>query len=112
MPSVTLSSAGTVAFLTDYIGAKTTSVLVRFASSTSSAAFSTPLEVTLDASAVTGATPVWTHLSSAAAGVFTSSANFDTVPMFQILTPIAGIRVTSSSSSGGIIVTALQNAGG
>lgn len=111
MPSVTLSSAGTATILVDYLAARTTTIGVAFVSSTSSSAYTTP-QVTLDASAVTGATPVWFSLSTAAAVTFTSSTNFDTPPIFQITTPIAGVRVASSSTSGGIVLRVLQNAGG
>lgn len=112
MPSTTLSSAGVAVVLTDWVGAKTTTVGVAFASSTSSAAFTTPIQVALISSAQNSSAPTWFNLSTAATGTYTSSTHFDAVPAFSITTPVAGVRVTSSSTSGGIVVTVLQNAGG
>lgn len=108
MPSVTLSSAGTSSVIpTDYIGAKTTSVTATFSSSTSSAAFN--IQGTLD-DPMKVSSPTWFFLSTT---TWTSSTNFDTPTMLQVLTPVAGVRLNSTGlSSGSITIRVLQNAGG
>jgi hypothetical protein len=108
MPSITLSSAGTATLLTDYIGAKATTIGVTFSSSTSSAAYQ--VQVTLDTSAASGVSPTWFLASSV---TFASSTNFDTPTALQYLSPIAGVRINSTGlSSGSITLRVLQNAGG
>jgi len=107
MPSITLSSVGTAFLVTDYIGAKTTSVVVTFTSSTSSAAYQ--LQATLDPPQ-TVASPTWFLVSST---TFTSSSNFDTPTMISILSPVAAVRINSTGlSSSAIVLRVLQNAGG
>jgi len=109
--SVSLSSASgqSAALPLDYIGAKATTLAARFGSSTSSAAFN--IQVTLDDPArVT--TPSWFFLSSTPV-TYTSSTNFDVLPIVQVLTPIAAARLNSTGlSSGTITLFALQNSGG
>lgn len=109
MASITASSAGTSATLiTDFVGAKTTSINVTFSTSTSSAAYQ--LQGTLDSSAQTGASPTWFLLSTT---TFTSSTNFDTPTLVQVTTPLAGVRLNSTGlSAGSITLRVLQNAGG
>jgi hypothetical protein len=108
MPSVTISSAGTGgSIITDWIGAKTTSVTATFSTSTSSAAFK--LEGTLDSSAL-GFSPMWFALSTT---TFTSSTHFDSPPFVQVQSPLAGVRLNSTGlSAGTITMDVLQNAGG
>lgn len=107
MPSVTISSAGTGYLTLDYIGAKTTSISASFSSSTSSAAYQ--IQGTFDSPQMVSS-PTWFLLSTT---TFTSSTNFDTPTMVQVLTPIAGVRLNSTGlSSGSITLRVLQNAGG
>jgi hypothetical protein len=85
----------------DWIGAKTVSYSVV---STSSGAVDYTIEGTLeDPMRVTS--PSWFTLSSAHLSASSSLGNF--------LSPLAGIRVTSTSISSSVLtLTALQNAGG
>lgn len=109
MPSVTLSSVGTATLNTDYLGAKTTSVAVRFTSSTSSDVFS--VQATLDdPMVIASSNRSWFTLSSA---TIISTTSFDSGYYLPILTPVAAVRINSSVlSSGSIVLQVLQNAGG
>jgi hypothetical protein len=112
MPSVTLSSAGTASIITDFIGAKTTSVAVSFISSISSAFLVTPIEITLDSSAQGSSTVRWFRVTSAASAILASTTSFDTGLFQTFLTPIAGVRITSTNAGSGIVMDVLQTSGG
>jgi len=105
--TITLSSVGTAYLATDYIGAKTTTVGVTFSTSTSSAAY--VLQATLDDPMRT-TSPTWFFISTT---TYTSSTNFDQPQIMQILTPVAGVRISSTGlSAGSMTLRVLQNAGG
>lgn len=108
MPSVTLSSVGTsTVIVTDYLGAKTTSIQATFSTSTSSAF--AQIQGTLDDPMKT-TSPTWFLISTT---TFTSSTNFDIPAMISVLSPIGGVRLNSTKlSAGSITLQVLQNAGG
>jgi hypothetical protein len=106
--TVTLSSVGTSGgLILDYIGAKTTTAVVTLASTTMTV--NAIVQATLDSSAASGGTPTWYSVSSIAV----TSAYSDSGYVASILTPIAGLRLSSTAiSSSSLTLKALQNAGG
>ena len=112
MTIVTLSSVGTVIASVDYIGAGTTTVNVSFSSSTSSASFVTPIQFTLD-DPMRSSRILWINASTVAAATLTASTAFDTITTVNFLTPIAGVRVTSTGiTASSVLLRVLQTAGG
>lgn len=105
--SVTLSSVGTSLLVLDYVGAKTTTVFVTATSTTGTV--DATVEYTLNSSA-RGEAPIW----AAASSIHFSSATVSSSPfVMTFLTPIAGLRISSTAvSSGGMRITALQTSGG
>lgn len=106
--SVTLSSVGvSPALILDYIGAKTTTARVTLGSTTMTV--NAVLQATLDSSMASGSSAVW----YAASSIAITSAVADTGTTYTFLTPIAGLRISSTAiSSSSLTLTALQNAGG
>lgn len=105
--TVTLSSVGTSnGIVLDYVGAKTTSLALILGSTTMTADFT--IQITLDSS-VRGDTVNWVGLST----THYTSAIADSGAYVSITTPVAGVRINSSTlSSASITLKALQNAGG
>lgn len=106
--TVTLSSVGVSnTMILDYIGAKTTTVRLTLGSTTMTT--SAIIQATLDSSMASGSSPTWFTASTVAL----TSAFADAGYNLTFLTPIAGLRISSTAiSSNTLTLTALQNAGG
>jgi hypothetical protein len=105
--SVTLSSAGTspsVIILNPVLKATTTQLTVTTGSSATNF-----IQYTLDDPTQPGATtPIWANLSSAIASSAIDPAGGAGI-MYSVLTPIGGLRISSSTyTSGTITLKALQ----
>lgn len=106
--SVTLSSIGVSNnLILDWIAARATTARLTLGSTTMTVNAS--VQATLDSSMATGNAPSWFTVSTVAI----TSAFADAGYLLTFLTPLAGLRISSTAiSSSSLTLAALQNVGG